>query len=76
MAQPSSSAGVSSFVQALGKVTGAFSLVLMSEQEIVGVRDSARLSPAVHRQGGRRVDALQRKLRVRDDAGSEVRPRC
>jgi amidophosphoribosyltransferase len=45
MAQPSSSAGVSSFVQALAKVTGAFSLVLMSEQEIVGVRDSLGFRP-------------------------------
>jgi amidophosphoribosyltransferase len=45
MAQPSSSAGVSSLVQALAKVTGAFSLVLMSEREIIGVRDSLGFRP-------------------------------
>jgi amidophosphoribosyltransferase len=45
MAQPSSSPGVSSLVDALGKVTGAFSLVVMSEREIIGVRDSLGFRP-------------------------------
>ena len=45
MAQPASSPGVSSLVDALGKVTGAFSLVVMSEREIIGVRDSLGFRP-------------------------------
>ena len=45
MAQPSSTLGVSSLVEALGKVTGAFSLVLLSEREIIGVRDSLGFRP-------------------------------
>jgi amidophosphoribosyltransferase len=45
MAQPLSSNGVSSLVDALAKVTGAFSLVVMSEREIIGVRDSLGFRP-------------------------------
>jgi amidophosphoribosyltransferase len=45
MAQPPSTLGVSSLVEALGKVTGAFSLVLLSEREIIGVRDSLGFRP-------------------------------
>ena len=45
MAQPSSTIGVSSLVEALGKVTGAFSLVVLSEREIIGVRDSLGFRP-------------------------------
>ncbi len=45
MAQPSTSFGVSSLEQALGKVTGAFSLVLLSEREVIGVRDSFGFRP-------------------------------
>src|SRR5471032_228243 len=45
MAQPPSTLGVSSIVEALGKVTGAFSLVLLSEREIIGVRDSLGFRP-------------------------------
>jgi amidophosphoribosyltransferase len=45
MAQPSSSAGVSSLVEAVSKVTGAFSLVVLSEREIIGVRDSLGFRP-------------------------------
>jgi amidophosphoribosyltransferase len=45
MAQPSTTQGDSALVQALGKVKGAFSLVLMSEHEIVGVRDSLGFRP-------------------------------
>ncbi len=45
MAQPPTSLGVSRLVESLGKVTGAFSLVLMSEREIVGVRDSLGFRP-------------------------------
>ena len=45
MAQPSSGLGDSALVQALCKVKGAFSLVLMSEREIVGVRDSFGFRP-------------------------------
>ena len=45
MAQPSSAKGDSALVQSLAKVKGAFSLVLMSEREIVGVRDSLGFRP-------------------------------
>jgi amidophosphoribosyltransferase len=45
MAQPPTSLGVSRLVESLGKVTGAFSLVMMSEREIVGVRDSLGFRP-------------------------------
>lgn len=45
MAKPSTSYGVSSLVQALTKVEGAFSLVLLSEREIIGVRDSLGFRP-------------------------------
>jgi amidophosphoribosyltransferase len=45
MAQPSSNNGVSSLVEAMSKVTGAFSLVVMSEREIIGVRDSLGFRP-------------------------------
>jgi amidophosphoribosyltransferase len=45
MAQPSAAKGDSALVQALSKVKGAFSLVLMSEREIVGVRDSLGFRP-------------------------------
>lgn len=45
MAQPSTSFGVSSLEQALSKVTGAFSLVVLSEQEVIGVRDSLGFRP-------------------------------
>ena len=45
MAQPSPAQGDSALVQALCKVKGAFSLVLMSEREIVGVRDSFGFRP-------------------------------
>ena len=45
MAQPAFHLGDSSLVQALGKVKGAFSLVLMSEREIIGVRDSLGFRP-------------------------------
>ncbi len=45
MAQPSSSYGIGSLEQALGKVTGAFSLVLLSEREVIGVRDSFGFRP-------------------------------
>jgi amidophosphoribosyltransferase len=45
MAQPSSTLGVSSLVEALAKVTGAFSLVVLSEREIIGVRDSLGFRP-------------------------------
>src|SRR6201996_3293429 len=40
MAQPSMHLGDSSLIQTLCKVRGAFSLVLMSEREVIGVRDS------------------------------------
>jgi amidophosphoribosyltransferase len=45
MAQPSAALGDSALVQALCKVKGAFSLVLMGEREIVGVRDSLGFRP-------------------------------
>jgi len=45
MAKPSNSLGDSSLVQALCKVKGAFSLVLLSEREIIGVRDSLGFRP-------------------------------
>lgn len=45
MAQPSNNVGVSSLVEAMSKVTGAFSLVVMSEREIIGVRDSLGFRP-------------------------------
>jgi amidophosphoribosyltransferase len=45
MAQPAATQGDSALVQALCKVKGAFSLVLMSEREIVGVRDSLGFRP-------------------------------
>jgi amidophosphoribosyltransferase len=45
MAQPSNGTSDSSLVQALCKVKGAFSLALMSEREIVGVRDSLGFRP-------------------------------
>ncbi len=45
MAQPANSLGDSSLVQALCKVKGAFSLVLMSEREVIGVRDSLGFRP-------------------------------
>src|ERR1700761_5863144 len=45
MAQPPSTLGVSSLVEALAKVNGAFSLVVMSEREIIGVRDSLGFRP-------------------------------
>jgi amidophosphoribosyltransferase len=45
MAQPSAALGDSALVQSLCKVKGAFSLVLMSEREIVGVRDSLGFRP-------------------------------
>src|SRR6202453_1298560 len=45
MAQPPNPLGASSLVQALGKVNGAFSLVLLSEREIIGVRDSLGFRP-------------------------------
>ena len=45
MAQPSKSSSDSSLVQSLCKVEGAFSLVLLSEREVVGVRDSLGFRP-------------------------------
>jgi amidophosphoribosyltransferase len=45
MAQPANSSGDSSLVQALCKVKGAFSLVLLSEREVIGVRDSLGFRP-------------------------------
>jgi amidophosphoribosyltransferase len=45
MAQPAMHLGDSSLVQALGKVKGAFSLVLLSEREVIGVRDSLGFRP-------------------------------
>jgi amidophosphoribosyltransferase len=45
MAQPPNSHGDSSLVQALQKVKGAFSLVLLSEREVIGVRDSLGFRP-------------------------------
>jgi amidophosphoribosyltransferase len=45
MAQPSQSSSDSSLIQSLCKVQGAFSLVLLSEREVVGVRDSLGFRP-------------------------------
>ena len=45
MAKPSNSQGDSSLVQALCKVKGAFTLVLLSEREVIGVRDSFGFRP-------------------------------
>jgi amidophosphoribosyltransferase len=45
MAKPANSNRDSSLVQALAKVRGAFSLVLLSEREVVGVRDSLGFRP-------------------------------
>jgi amidophosphoribosyltransferase len=45
MAQPSMHTGDSIIVQALCKVKGAFSLVMLSEREIIGVRDSLGFRP-------------------------------
>ena len=45
IAKPANSLGDSSLVQALCKVKGAFSLVLLSEREIIGVRDSLGFRP-------------------------------
>jgi amidophosphoribosyltransferase len=45
MAQPPRTPGANSLVQALCKVEGAFSLVLLSEREIIGVRDSLGFRP-------------------------------
>jgi amidophosphoribosyltransferase len=45
MAQPAAANGDSSLVQALCKVKGAFSLVVMSEREVIGVRDSLGFRP-------------------------------
>jgi amidophosphoribosyltransferase len=45
MAKPALTHGDSSLVHALGKVKGAFSLVLLSEREIIGVRDSLGFRP-------------------------------
>jgi amidophosphoribosyltransferase len=45
MAQPSKNSSDSSLVQSLCKVEGAFSLVLLSEREVVGVRDSLGFRP-------------------------------
>ena len=45
MAKPSNHLGDSALVQTLGQVKGAFSLVLMSEREVIGVRDSLGFRP-------------------------------
>ena len=45
MAKPSNNMGDSSLVQALCKVKGAFSLVVLSERELIGVRDSLGFRP-------------------------------
>jgi amidophosphoribosyltransferase len=45
MAKPANSSGDSSLVQALCQVKGAFSLVLLSEREVIGVRDSLGFRP-------------------------------
>ncbi|HUB68773.1 MAG TPA: amidophosphoribosyltransferase [Candidatus Methylacidiphilales bacterium] len=45
MAQPTNNLGDSILIQALCKVRGAFSLVLMSEREVIGVRDSLGFRP-------------------------------
>ncbi len=45
MAKPAGTGGDSSLIQALCKVKGAFSLVVLSEREIIGVRDSLGFRP-------------------------------
>ncbi len=52
LAQPTETSGV---LAALRKVQGAFSLVMMSEREIIGVRDPVRFPPPLARQARRGV---------------------
>ncbi len=45
MAQPHSTNGESSLIHALSRISGAFSLCIMSEREIIGVRDPYGFRP-------------------------------
>ncbi len=45
LAQPSTSAGVNYLVQALHRIEGAYSLVIMTERELIGVRDPFGFRP-------------------------------
>ena len=62
-------------IQTVRRIEGAYSLVIMTEQELIGVRDPHGFRPLVHRQSRRRLGAGQRNLRAGSDS-RQIRPRC
>ena len=54
-------AATNSLVQTLRRIEGAYSLVIMTEKELIGARDPHGFRPLVHRpHGRRRLGAVQR----------------
>ena len=75
MAQPSArTAHENNLIQTIRRIEGAYSLVIMTETGADRRARSARVSPALHRQAGRRLGAGQRNLRVGPDS-RQVRAR-
>ena len=72
LAQPSDNG--SSVLAPLRRIEGAFSLLIMSERELIAVRDPFRLATAFARQTRRRLRARFRDVRVRSHPRG-VRPR-
>ena len=65
LAQPRPSAATRTIlVQTVRRIEGAYSLVIMTEPELIGVRDPLRLPPALPGPARRRLGAGQRNLRA------------
>ena len=61
LAQPTLNGVENTLVQTLRRIEGAYSLVIMTEKELIGARDQFGFRPLSHRpHGQRRVGVVQR----------------
>ena len=74
LAQPTIGGVENTLVQTMRRIEGAYSLVIMTEKELIGARDPFGFRPLSHRPRERRVGAGQRNGGARPDSG-EIRPR-
>ena len=63
LSQPTMGGNENNLVQTVRRIEGAYSLVIMTEQELIGVRDPFGFRPLCLGRAGRRLGAGQRNLR-------------
>ncbi len=64
LAQPTLRGHENNLSETMRRIEGAYSLAILTERELIGVRDPYGFPAIVHRHGGRGLRAVERDLRV------------